>query len=58
MGIKRDNMHFSGCLLGGAVGDALGYSIEFMSMEEIKRVYGNQGLRELILDESYGKALV
>lgn len=26
---------FKGCILGGAVGDALGYPIEFMSEEDI-----------------------
>lgn len=26
---------FAGCLLGGAVGDALGWPVEFMSMDEI-----------------------
>ena len=33
-----------GCLLGGAVGDALGAPVEFLSMEEIRRRYGNDGI--------------
>jgi ADP-ribosylglycohydrolase len=33
-----------GCLMGGAVGDALGAPVEFMSMEEIRRRYGDAGI--------------
>lgn len=33
-----------GCLLGGAVGDALGAPVEFMSMDEIRRRYGDVGI--------------
>jgi ADP-ribosylglycohydrolase len=36
---------FRGCLLGGAVGDALGAPVEFMSYAEILRKYGAQGIR-------------
>ena len=35
---------FLGCLLGGAVGDALGAPVEFMSRSEILRVYGPEGV--------------
>ena len=35
---------FKGCILGGAVGDALGYPIEFMSEEEIFSIYGKGGI--------------
>ena len=38
---------FRGCLLGGAVGDALGYPIEFQKESEIFRRYGKDGIREL-----------
>lgn len=38
-----------GCLIGGAVGDALGYPIEFMSIEEIRQQYGTNGLTDYIL---------
>ena len=34
----------SGCLLGGAAGDALGAPVEFMSMDEIRRRYGEAGI--------------
>ncbi len=35
---------YRGCLLGGAVGDALGAGIEFMSLDEIGRRYGPAGV--------------
>ncbi|MGO4330141.1 ADP-ribosylglycohydrolase family protein [Cupriavidus sp. M-11] len=35
---------FRGCLLGGAVGDALGAPVEFMSREEIVEEFGPQGI--------------
>ncbi|MGW3119545.1 ADP-ribosylglycohydrolase family protein [Streptomyces sp. NPDC001107] len=33
-----------GCLLGGAIGDALGYPIEFLSLDRIRTVHGERGL--------------
>ena len=47
-----------GCLFGGAVGDALGYPIEFLSEEEIFSKYGPKGIQQYHLDESSGKALI
>ena len=38
---------FRGCLLGGAVGDALGAPVEFMSLEEIRRRFGPRGVTDL-----------
>lgn len=35
---------YKGCLLGGAVGDALGAPLEFLSLPEIRRKYGPFGL--------------
>jgi len=35
-----------GCLLGGAIGDALGAPVEFMSLEQIKAKYGPKGIVE------------
>ena len=35
-----------GCLLGGAVGDALGAPVEFLRREEIKRLFGPAGITE------------
>ena len=33
-----------GCLLGGAIGDALGYPIEFLSLDRIRTVHGERGV--------------
>ncbi|GAA1284613.1 hypothetical protein Psi02_33320 [Planotetraspora silvatica] len=39
-----------GCLLGGAIGDALGAPIEFDSLGVIRRVHGREGLTDLVHD--------
>lgn len=44
---------YQGCLLGGAVGDALGAPVEFMSRSEITREFGPQGITDLA--PAYGK---
>lgn len=44
--IAKDN--YVGCLLGGAIGDALGAPIEFMSLEEIRNRYGKQGIVDFV----------
>src|SRR5262249_21563766 len=36
--------NYLGCLLGGAVGDALGANIEFMSLAEIRDTFGEEGV--------------
>ncbi len=36
-----------GCLLGGAIGDAMGYPVEFMRYAEITRYFGKAGVRDL-----------
>ena len=36
-----------GCLLGGAVGDALGYQVEFLTYHAIKARYGEKGVTDL-----------
>ena len=38
---------YKGCLLGGAVGDALGYPVEFMSEAVIFGRYGEEGIKTL-----------
>lgn len=37
---------YRGCLLGLAIGDALGAPVEFLKLEEIKILYGRDGIRE------------
>ena len=53
MGMSRSSKpttldRFRGCLLGGAVGDALGAPVEFFPLEEIARTYGPYGPADLV----------
>ncbi len=36
--------HYIACLLAGAAGDALGAPVEFMSLSQILKTYGNEGI--------------
>ena len=47
-----------GCLYGGAVGNALGYSVVFMNEEQIKEHYGEQGITEFQIARDGGKAMI
>lgn len=47
-----------GSLIGGAAGDALGYTIEFLDENAIFSKYGEKGIQEYALDPSSGKALI
>ena len=49
----RVRSRFSGCLLGGAVGDALGAPVEFLDLDEIVSAYGEAGIRDYA--PAYGK---
>lgn len=44
---------FRGCLVGGAVGDALGAAVEFDSLEVIQRKYGASGINDYAV--AYGR---
>jgi len=44
---------FVGCLLGGAVGDALGAPVEFLSVADIHDRFGREGIVEFA--EAYGR---
>ena len=58
---KKDDLRLDkvrGCLLGGAVGDALGYPVEFLSEGAIFQKYGKKGITEYELDHRSGKALI
>ncbi len=50
---KRTTEHFKGCILGGAIGDALGAPIEFISIDQIRSTYGDRGLADY--SEAYGR---
>jgi len=43
---RRTLEHFCGCLLGGAIGDALGWPVEFEKRGAIHARYGPEGIRE------------
>jgi ADP-ribosylglycohydrolase/protein-tyrosine phosphatase len=40
-----------GCLFGGAIGDAFGYPVEFLSRRSIDKMYGPDGLQEPVFSE-------
>ncbi|HEX3033357.1 MAG TPA: ADP-ribosylglycohydrolase family protein [Bacillota bacterium] len=46
--MKRKPEYFRGCLLGGALGDALGWPVEFLQYNEIMDKYGPQGIQDLV----------
>jgi hypothetical protein len=50
---RRSPDHFAGCLLGGAVGDALGAPVEFFHIDVIRARYGPEGITDY--DVAYGK---
>ena len=41
---KRTIDYFQGCLLGGAIGDALGAPVERMTLDEIRQAFGSSGI--------------
>lgn len=45
--MKNNINHFAGCLLGGALGDALGAPVETLTYKEITREYGHDGVMDL-----------
>jgi ADP-ribosylglycohydrolase len=50
---RRTLEHFTGCLLGGAVGDALGAPVEFHSIHLIRDKYGSAGITDYVA--AYGR---
>lgn len=59
--IKETEVHLDqirGSMVGGAVGDALGYAIEFWGEDKIFETYGKDGITEYRLDDRTGKALI
>ncbi|CAM3899142.1 ADP-ribosylglycohydrolase family protein [Mesobacillus thioparans] len=49
---------FIASLLGGAIGDALGYTVEFMKLDEIKSRFGEDGITDFELNRYTGKAMI
>jgi len=50
---RRSIENFKACLLGGAIGDALGAPIEFRSIDQIRSTFGHEGLTDY--SEAYGQ---
>ena len=50
--MKRTQEYYRGCLIGGAVGDAFGSAVEFLSIDAIREKYGKAGITELVCAES------
>jgi ADP-ribosylglycohydrolase len=48
-----DEDRIRGCILGGAIGDALGAAVEFDSIDDIRRRFGDAGLTDYA--EAYGR---
>lgn len=55
---ERNMDRIKGSLFGGAVGDALGYAVEFLGEEQIQELFGKGGIQEYQLDSTSGKALI
>ncbi len=47
--VKHTKNNYIGCLLGGAIGDALGWPVEFRRLSDIRRSYGESGITDLEL---------
>jgi len=54
---KQHSDKIRGGLVGGAIGDALGYPIEFMSWKAIQKKYGADGIQDYELDSETGAAV-
>ncbi len=50
--MKRNQEHYRGCLIGGAIGDAFGSAVEFMTIDAIREKYGKDGITDLECAES------
>ncbi|MDF2671929.1 MAG: draG [Clostridiales bacterium] len=50
--MKRTQDFFRGCLIGGAIGDALGWPVEFLKYESILSRYGKDGILDLVLSQN------
>ena len=58
MTMVNKNDRIRGCFIGGAVGDALGYTVEFQRESRIFSHYGKEGITEYEPDQNSGKALI
>ena len=56
--MKKTKSYYHGCLMGGAIGDAFGAPVEFMSYDKIIMKYGQEGLISLTLPFEGNRALI
>lgn len=49
---------YRGCIIAGAVGDALGYPVEFSSLSDIKKYYGEHGITKYKYFDGFDKAII
>jgi ADP-ribosyl-[dinitrogen reductase] hydrolase len=49
---RNSREHFRGCMLGGAVGDALGWPVEFKDLAAIRKEYGAHGIFDMVPGEN------
>ena len=49
MDFKKLQDKCRGSLVGGAVGDALGYEVEFMDLSPIRKRFGEKGITRYVL---------
>jgi ADP-ribosyl-[dinitrogen reductase] hydrolase len=47
MNSRMSEVHYTGCLLGGACGDAMGWPVEFESLERIRQLTDWDGVTEM-----------
>jgi ADP-ribosylglycohydrolase len=54
-GVQMTNLQeqYQGCLIGGAIGDALGWPVEFHRLSEIHEKYGEQGITNLVKGSNF-----
>ena len=52
--MKQDKIR--GCLVAGAIGDALGYPVEFLKYKQIQREFGPEGIQSFDIDYRTKKA--
>lgn len=56
--MKHSFSYYYGCLIGGAIGDALGAPIEMMRFEQVMGVWGKQGITGYIIPPGHKHALI
>jgi len=56
--MKRSKAYYRGCMVGGAIGDALAYPRKYMSPAALSDLLGPRGIDRLIVNKAVGKALI